>query len=290
METPATFKQHPYVWGGGTAALVLLYLYSRRSTASPSNSGTAVVSSTIDPTQAALTAQQMQDNVAMATANLQAQTTVASLNAAQTINGQNVAGAVHIAGVNANVTNAQTAASIFGQAVSGLTENNAMAIGQQSAVSGDYTTGIAPGTAIVPGGPGWQSWMAPFAHSTDPVPIVTGGGQSTLTNVTNNQIEELFNNVINAGQGNAPLQTVTMQPSGGGQQITGYGTIDPVFATWSGSGQANPNITDVTVGPQGTTATNLTVSQPGQTASTPVPAATVANLPQYGGFPGFQFP
>jgi len=113
------------------------------------------------------------------------------------------------------------------------------------------------------------------------VPVMTATGNTgPATDTTNNQIEELFNNVIKAGQGIGPLQTVTMQNSGPAYTQTGQAFVDPVFAVWNG-GSATPDITDVTLTPTGANATNLNVGAPGVTISTQAPpAATVATLPK----------
>ena len=292
MEMPATFSQHPYAWGGGALALVVLYMYARSgSSASTASSGTAVVSSTLDPTAAALTAQQMQDNVALTTASLQAQTQQSAITAATTINQQNTSAAVQAASINANVVNAQTAASIFGTATNGLLENNAMS-SNAADTSGVTTADLNAGAnyngqglygAIEQWDPGWQSWMNNDIGGQVPVYGQTNSGPAT--NTTANQMEEMFNNVIRAGQGTAPLQTVTMQPSSG-TGIVGSATIDPVFAVWDGSSSV-PTITDVTLNPQSQYGYTGSVFNPATSSSavniTPnaVPTATTAQLPKF---------
>ena len=190
----------------------------------------------------------MQDNAALAAKQIDAQASTAQLNALAAVTQSNNAAGVQVAQITANTNAAAIAASIFGTAVSGLTANSNTGGADLSAFN-NGTFGVANGTALVPGGPGWQSWMDPFAHSGNSVPIYGATGNSgQATNVTNNQIEELFNNVIRVAQGTSPLQTVTMQPSGPTVAQTGSATIDPVFAVWDGHG-ATPTITDVTLNP-----------------------------------------
>lgn len=241
-------KAHP-LWLAGGVVLVLVYFATRGRNTTAATPVTAQVSTGIDPTAAALQQTQMNNTAAMGVAQLQAQQNEAALNAAVAMKVSDNNALVQTTSIAANVANAKTLASIFGTAVGGLTINSDG--GAQAADYNGWTTsGVAPGTALVPGGPGWQSWMDPFAHSGNSVPIVSGTPSTGLpTNVTNNQIEELFNNVARAGLGTAPMQTVTMQPpSGTGQSITGTATIDPVFAVWDGHGGA-PVITDITLDP-----------------------------------------
>ena len=288
MQTPATFHQHPYIWGGA-AAVVGVYVVLKMvkgGASSASGGGTAVVSSAIDPTQAALTAQQMQDNVALTTASLQAQTQQAGLTALSTITASNNAASVQIAGMNDNAVNAQTAASIYATAVNGLTANS---------TAGTVSSAV-PSGGVIGYGNEWlnadQATAAGFvAHSGQNVPVYTQNvSQGPATNSTQNQIEELFNNVIRAGQGTAPMQTVTMQPSDTtSYSQTGTAHIDPVFAVWDGS-SAVPTITDVTLNSDSQYGYTGSVYTPGSAAAvniTPnaVPSATTASLPsiaQYG--------
>ena len=289
MNMPATFQSHPYAWGAG-AAVIALYLVFHKGTSSSSASTTqtAVASTALDPTAAALSSQQMQTNAQLTEAQISAQTQTAGLTALQEIVQANDSTQVQVAGINANVANAQTAASIFGTATNALTVNNELA--GNSSSTGYSTSGVANGTALVPGGPGWQSWMDPFAHSGISVPITSN--TPTATNATNNQISELFNNVIRAGQGTAPLQTVTMQDSG--TTVTGSAIIDPVFAVWDGS-SATPAITDVTLNGASQYGYTGSVYTPGSAAAVNItPNATpntATNLPTVNIPPmaGFQF-
>ena len=132
--------------------------------------------------------------------------------------------------------------------------------------------------------------MDPFAHSGISVPITSN--TPTATNATNNQISELFNNVIRAGQGTAPMQTVTMQDSG--TTVTGSAIIDPLFAVWDGS-SATPAITDVTLNGASQYGYTGSVYTPGSAAAVNItPNATpntATNLPTVNipRMTGFQF-
>jgi hypothetical protein len=244
----APIKAHPYVVGGGVAALVLL-MYMRKTpsaqpaAAAPSTTQTAAA----DPNLVALQAAQLSANTQTSIASIQAQTSATAIQAAQ----QTAIVTSNNATIQ-NTTNDATAA--FSTLSAGLSQNYSTQLAANSGGNyGNTTSGIADGTLITPGGAGWQPWMQNYIHSGDPVAIMGqdnySPAASSVMNTANTQLEQAFNNIIRAGQGASPLETqiITSGNTGGPQQI-GTAAIDPVLVNYDATGVSTINDITPTAG------------------------------------------
>ena len=250
MEIVKNITSHPYILLGGVAS-VLVIMYVRRS-GSASSGGTTVIASgtATDPNADALQAAQIAASARVSLASIAAQTTQSN-------------NSVSLAAISAeqNVQTAGIGASMFATASAGLGQNYAMQLAAQNSMTGVTGHSVTSAQLNPKAGAGqyveqwnsnWQPWMAGAIGQQ--VPIVSGTGSTAgdvaVINTANTQLEQLFNNVLRAGAGAAPLETQILTTPGQGATITGTATIDPVLVNMTNAGVQS--ITDITPGTGGT--------------------------------------
>ena len=246
-------KDHPYIVLGGVAGVLLLLALRRGGGSASTNSGgSGIYSVAADPNVLALQAQQINASRDVAVASIAAQSQGEAIKAQRDVQMLAVSDA-------ANIATAKIGASMFDTAAAGLTTNYML---QQNFLNSQ--TGMASPS---PGGPFvWGNGnmtlnpdqsralgLDPRSHINIPVfsGVGTPGtpGDVGVINTANTQLEQLFNNVLRAGQGAAPLETqiLTTPPTPGtGPTQTGTALVDPVFLDWTSNGLRS--ITDVTPG------------------------------------------
>lgn len=267
-EVLAPIKAHPgLVIGGALGVVGVVWLVTHASSASAASAApaasTASAASTSDPYMDSLIATQNTNATNLAIAQIQAQTT-------STVNQQNNATAASAAVINAQVENAQVGASMFSTAAQALSTNYDTQLSYASGTGGasdTYTGASSLPYGIIGGTPGgvWEgsgginnavgtkggAMVPTYAYETS----TTGANDPAAVNeinTANTQLEEMFNNVLRAGQGIAPVQnnlvTTGSQSSTTGSYVqTGTEKYDPVFVGISNTG-ALPTITDITPG------------------------------------------
>ena len=248
MDVLSSVTAHPYIVAGGVAS-VLVIMYVRRSGSTSRGGATVIASGTVtDPNADALRAAQIAASAQVSLASIAAQSK------AQTTMSNN---AVSLAAISAEqgVQTAGIGATMFATAANSLSQNYAMQIAAQGAmtgVSGRYVTNAQANGYVEQNNANWQPWMAGAIGQSVPIVSNTGStaGDIGVINTANTQLEQLFNNVLRAGAGAAPLETQILTTPGQGATVTGSAKIDPVFINMTNAGIQS--ITDVTPGTGGT--------------------------------------
>jgi hypothetical protein len=267
-------KAHPYVVVGGVVGvLVVIQMRSaaaKKAAAAAPATGSGVYAMTTDPNQVALQAQQATNaaNISMAsiTANLQQTLGLASIGAQTQIAADQTQVSLAQNQSAQQISLASIAAAIFGTATQGVTANYVSQLVANGASNIAYSNTADATTSGNSGGSNggnssWNGGSTSIKNSGTYGTTTNNPAGSAVINTANSQIEQMFNNVIRAGQGISPLETTIMTdgggsvaapapatPAAGGNgsswQAHGGSSVDPIFANWT-TGNPLPSVTDI---------------------------------------------